>query len=60
MLKNKQQFFLQTADIWSSSEAAAVAEAGPQTADVLALKKQTTPYSFAYAFFKVFEVDGLH
>ncbi|KAL4579406.1 hypothetical protein LXL04_015551 [Taraxacum kok-saghyz] len=42
-IKKQTVFFLQTADIWSTSSAAEGCKCGPQTADVLASKKQTTP-----------------
>ncbi|MFS7901200.1 hypothetical protein Hanom_Chr00s178389g01831221 [Helianthus anomalus] len=44
-LKKQTIFFLQTAEVWSTSSAADVCRCGPQTADVLPLKKQTTPKS---------------
>ncbi|MFS7922221.1 hypothetical protein Hanom_Chr03g00246401 [Helianthus anomalus] len=43
MLKNKQLFFLQTAEVWSTSSSTNVCICGPQTADILPLKKQTSP-----------------
>ncbi|MFS7908534.1 hypothetical protein Hanom_Chr01g00084301 [Helianthus anomalus] len=39
--KKQTVFFLQTAEIWSTSSATDVCRCGPQTADVLTLKKQT-------------------
>ncbi|KAL4564144.1 hypothetical protein LXL04_028196 [Taraxacum kok-saghyz] len=42
-VKKQTVFFLQTADVWSTSSAAEVCRYGPQTADVLASKKQTAP-----------------
>ncbi|MFS7942296.1 hypothetical protein Hanom_Chr06g00486711 [Helianthus anomalus] len=44
-LKKQTVFFLQTAEVWSTSSAADVCRCGPQTADVLPLKKQTAPKS---------------
>ncbi|MFS7888728.1 hypothetical protein Hanom_Chr00s000001g01598511 [Helianthus anomalus] len=43
--KGKKQtlFFLQSADIWSTSSRAYVCRCDPQTADLLHLKKQTPP-----------------
>ncbi|KAL4567301.1 hypothetical protein LXL04_022881 [Taraxacum kok-saghyz] len=43
-VKKQTVFFLQTADVWSTSSAAEVCRCGPQTADVLTSKKQTAPY----------------
>ncbi|KAJ0868575.1 hypothetical protein HanRHA438_Chr12g0576071 [Helianthus annuus] len=43
--KKQIVFFLQTAEVWSTSSAADVCSCGPQTTDVLPLKKQTTPYT---------------
>ncbi|KAJ0539874.1 hypothetical protein HanHA300_Chr08g0291491 [Helianthus annuus] len=41
---NKQTvFFLQTADLWSTSSLADACRCGPQTTDLLSLKKQTQP-----------------
>ncbi|KAF5786056.1 hypothetical protein HanXRQr2_Chr10g0436111 [Helianthus annuus] len=34
---------MQTAEVWSTSSAADVCRCGPQTVDVLPLKKQTAP-----------------
>ncbi|KAL4568476.1 hypothetical protein LXL04_024089 [Taraxacum kok-saghyz] len=46
-VKKQTVFFLQTADVWSTSSAAEACRCGPQTADVLASKKQTPPlYNF--------------
>ncbi|MFS8023870.1 hypothetical protein Hanom_Chr16g01456581 [Helianthus anomalus] len=42
-VKKQTVFFLQTAEIWSTFSATDVCRCGPQTADVLPLKKQTTP-----------------
>ncbi|KAL4577034.1 hypothetical protein LXL04_013135 [Taraxacum kok-saghyz] len=42
-VKKQTVFFLQTADVWSTSFAAEACRCGPQTADVLASKKQTPP-----------------
>ncbi|KAL4561605.1 hypothetical protein LXL04_033775 [Taraxacum kok-saghyz] len=42
-VKKQTVFFLQTADVWSTSSAAETCRCGPQTADVLASKKQTPP-----------------
>ena len=42
-VKKQTVFFLQTADVWSTSSAAEGCRCGPQTADVLASKKQTSP-----------------
>ncbi|KAL4578867.1 hypothetical protein LXL04_014998 [Taraxacum kok-saghyz] len=42
-VKKQTVFFLQTADVWSTSSAAEACRCGPQTADVLASKKQTPP-----------------
>ncbi|KAL4575013.1 hypothetical protein LXL04_021853 [Taraxacum kok-saghyz] len=42
-VKKQTVFFLQTADVWSTSSAAEVCRCGPQTTDVLVSKKQTTP-----------------
>ncbi|KAL4555382.1 hypothetical protein LXL04_038000 [Taraxacum kok-saghyz] len=36
-------FFLQTADVWTTSSSAELCRYGPQTADVLPLEKQTEP-----------------
>ncbi|KAM0040627.1 hypothetical protein Hdeb2414_s0012g00396201 [Helianthus debilis subsp. tardiflorus] len=43
--ENKKQTvsFLHTAEIWSIFSATDVCRCGPQTADVLPLKRQTTP-----------------
>ncbi|KAF5822546.1 hypothetical protein HanXRQr2_Chr01g0027861 [Helianthus annuus] len=42
--KKKQTLFsLQTADLWSTSSPADACRCGPQTADLLHLKKQTPP-----------------
>ncbi|MFS8025550.1 hypothetical protein Hanom_Chr16g01476381 [Helianthus anomalus] len=47
---NKQTvFFLQTADLWSTSSPADVCRCGSQTADLLPLQKQTQP-KFTEAF----------
>ncbi|KAL4587942.1 hypothetical protein LXL04_000819 [Taraxacum kok-saghyz] len=43
MLKKQTVFLLQTADVWTTSSSAELCRCGPQTADVLALKKQTAP-----------------
>ncbi|MFS7939831.1 hypothetical protein Hanom_Chr05g00456591 [Helianthus anomalus] len=43
-LKKQTIFFLQTADVWSTSSATEVCRCVLQTADVLPLKKQTSPY----------------
>ncbi|MFS7939731.1 hypothetical protein Hanom_Chr05g00455361 [Helianthus anomalus] len=42
-VKKQTIFFLQTAEVWSTSSATDVCRCGPQTADILPLKKQTTP-----------------
>ncbi|MFS7960986.1 hypothetical protein Hanom_Chr08g00709511 [Helianthus anomalus] len=44
-VKKQTVFFLQTADIWSSTSTSAtdVCRCGPRTADVFPQKKQTTP-----------------
>ncbi|KAL4592425.1 hypothetical protein LXL04_005419 [Taraxacum kok-saghyz] len=42
-VKKQTVFFLQTGDVWSTSSSADVCRCGPQTADVLTLKKQTEP-----------------
>ncbi|KAL4570384.1 hypothetical protein LXL04_026036 [Taraxacum kok-saghyz] len=42
-VKKQTVFFLQTADVWSTSSAAEGCRCGPQTADVLTSKKQTAP-----------------
>ncbi|MFS7888526.1 hypothetical protein Hanom_Chr00s000001g01596241 [Helianthus anomalus] len=42
-VKKQTVFFLQTAEVWSTSSATDVCRCGPQTADVLPLKKQTAP-----------------
>ncbi|KAL4587282.1 hypothetical protein LXL04_000150 [Taraxacum kok-saghyz] len=42
-VKKQTVFFLQTADVWSTSSAAEACRCGPQTADVLSSKKQTAP-----------------
>ncbi|KAF5799479.1 hypothetical protein HanXRQr2_Chr07g0304971 [Helianthus annuus] len=42
-VKKQTAFFLQTAEVWSTSSATDVCRCGPQTADVLPLKKQTAP-----------------
>ncbi|KAL4582869.1 hypothetical protein LXL04_007430 [Taraxacum kok-saghyz] len=42
-VKKQTVFFLQTADVWSTSSAAEACRCGPQTADVLVSKKQTPP-----------------
>ncbi|KAL4572946.1 hypothetical protein LXL04_019735 [Taraxacum kok-saghyz] len=42
-VKKQTDFLLQTADVWSTSSAAEACRCGPQTADVLASKKQTAP-----------------
>ncbi|KAJ0880528.1 hypothetical protein HanRHA438_Chr10g0464171 [Helianthus annuus] len=42
--KKKQTLFsLQTADLWSTSSHADACRCGPQTTDLLHLKKQTAP-----------------
>ncbi|KAL4559780.1 hypothetical protein LXL04_031926 [Taraxacum kok-saghyz] len=46
-VKKQTVFFMQTADVWSTSSAAEGCRCGPQTADVLASKKQTVPKCFA-------------
>ncbi|KAL4555992.1 hypothetical protein LXL04_038627 [Taraxacum kok-saghyz] len=38
-----------TADVWTTSSSAELCRCGPQTADVLALKKQTEPYPKGYS-----------
>ncbi|KAL4574410.1 hypothetical protein LXL04_021240 [Taraxacum kok-saghyz] len=43
MLKKQTVFFVQTADVWTTSSPAELCRCGPQTADVLTLKKQTEP-----------------
>ncbi|MFS7962908.1 hypothetical protein Hanom_Chr08g00732001 [Helianthus anomalus] len=43
IIKKQTLFFLQTADLWSTSSPADVCRCGPQTADLLDLKKQTPP-----------------
>ncbi|KAL4559713.1 hypothetical protein LXL04_031857 [Taraxacum kok-saghyz] len=45
MLKKQTVFFVQTADVWTTSSSAELCRCGPQTADVLTLKKQTAPKS---------------
>ncbi|KAL4567350.1 hypothetical protein LXL04_022933 [Taraxacum kok-saghyz] len=45
-VKKQTVLFLQTADVWSTSSAAEGCRCGPQTADVLTSKKQTTPRRF--------------
>ncbi|MFS7927000.1 hypothetical protein Hanom_Chr04g00303771 [Helianthus anomalus] len=42
-LKKQTVFSLKTAEVWSTSFATDVCRCGPQTADVLPLKKQTAP-----------------
>ncbi|MFS7928653.1 hypothetical protein Hanom_Chr04g00323251 [Helianthus anomalus] len=42
-VKKQTVFFLQTTEVWSTSSAIDVCRCGLQTADVLPLKKQTTP-----------------
>ncbi|KAL4554494.1 hypothetical protein LXL04_039325 [Taraxacum kok-saghyz] len=42
-VKKQTVFFLQTADVWSTSSAAEDCRCGPQTVDVLASEKQTAP-----------------
>ncbi|KAL4579213.1 hypothetical protein LXL04_015351 [Taraxacum kok-saghyz] len=42
-VKKQTILFLQTADVWFTSYAAEGCRCGPQTADVLASKKQTSP-----------------
>ncbi|KAJ0526125.1 hypothetical protein HanHA300_Chr09g0319761 [Helianthus annuus] len=42
-VKKQTVFFVQTAEVWSTSSAADVCRCGPQTADILHLKKQTAP-----------------
>ncbi|KAL4589903.1 hypothetical protein LXL04_002815 [Taraxacum kok-saghyz] len=42
-VKKQTAFLLQSADVWSTSSSTEVCRCGPQTADVLPLKKQTTP-----------------
>ncbi|MFS7981402.1 hypothetical protein Hanom_Chr10g00950511 [Helianthus anomalus] len=41
----KQTTFLQTTEVWSTSSSTDVCGCGPQTADILPLKKQTAPNS---------------
>ncbi|MFS7915337.1 hypothetical protein Hanom_Chr02g00164141 [Helianthus anomalus] len=41
-VKKQTVFFLQTAEVWSTSSATDVCRCGPRIADVLPLKKQTT------------------
>ncbi|KAJ0561956.1 putative hpcH/HpaI aldolase/citrate lyase domain, pyruvate kinase-like domain superfamily [Helianthus annuus] len=41
--KKQTVFFSQTAEVWSTSSRADVCRCGPQTADLLHLKKQTPP-----------------
>ncbi|KAL4586063.1 hypothetical protein LXL04_010694 [Taraxacum kok-saghyz] len=43
MLKKQTVFLPQTADVWATSSSAELCRCGPQTADVLTLKKQTEP-----------------
>ncbi|MFS7981478.1 hypothetical protein Hanom_Chr10g00951441 [Helianthus anomalus] len=43
--KKQTLFLLHSADIWSTSSRADVRRCGPQTADLLHLKKQTPPKS---------------
>ncbi|KAL4556186.1 hypothetical protein LXL04_038829 [Taraxacum kok-saghyz] len=42
-VKKQTVFLLQTADVWATSSSAELCRHGPQTADVLTLKKQTAP-----------------
>ncbi|MFS7909358.1 hypothetical protein Hanom_Chr01g00093651 [Helianthus anomalus] len=42
-VKKQTVFCLQTAEVWSTSSAADVCRYGPQTANVLPLKKQSAP-----------------
>ncbi|MFS7977245.1 hypothetical protein Hanom_Chr10g00901791 [Helianthus anomalus] len=42
-LKKQTVFFWQTEDVWSTFSIADVCRCVPQTADILPLKKQTTP-----------------
>ncbi|MFS7905972.1 hypothetical protein Hanom_Chr01g00053931 [Helianthus anomalus] len=42
-LKKQTFFFWQTAEVWSTSSGADVCRYGPQTVDILPLKKQTAP-----------------
>ncbi|KAJ0447673.1 hypothetical protein HanRHA438_Chr17g0814761 [Helianthus annuus] len=42
-MRKQTLFFLQTAEVWSTSSATEVCRCGPQTADILPLKKQTAP-----------------
>ncbi|KAJ0536157.1 hypothetical protein HanIR_Chr09g0438481 [Helianthus annuus] len=41
--KKQTLFSLQTADIWATSSLADACRCGPQTTDILHLKKQTAP-----------------
>ncbi|KAF5791518.1 hypothetical protein HanRHA438_Chr09g0407541 [Helianthus annuus] len=45
-VKKQTVLFLQTAEVWSTSSATDVCRCGPQTADILPLKKQASPYTF--------------
>ncbi|MFS7980950.1 hypothetical protein Hanom_Chr10g00945171 [Helianthus anomalus] len=45
-VRNQTVFFLQTAELWSTSCTTDVCRYGPQTTDVLSLKKQTTPKTY--------------
>ncbi|MFS7913486.1 hypothetical protein Hanom_Chr02g00142341 [Helianthus anomalus] len=47
-VKKQTVFFLQTAEIWFTSSAADVCRCGPQTADVLPMKKQKAPKQRMY------------
>ncbi|MFS8022151.1 hypothetical protein Hanom_Chr16g01436141 [Helianthus anomalus] len=40
---NQTLFLLHSSDIWSTSSHADICRCGPQTADLLHLKKQTSP-----------------
>ncbi|MFS7959097.1 hypothetical protein Hanom_Chr08g00686641 [Helianthus anomalus] len=42
-VKKQTLFSLQTADLWSTSSPADACRCGPQTAELLHLKKQTPP-----------------
>ncbi|MFS7970174.1 hypothetical protein Hanom_Chr09g00817921 [Helianthus anomalus] len=49
MLYNQTPFLLHSTDIWYTSSRADVCSCGPQTADLLHLKKQTAPKSSIFA-----------
>ncbi|KAJ0556567.1 putative RNA-binding S4 domain-containing protein [Helianthus annuus] len=55
-IKKQTVFILQTGEVWSTSSATDVCRCGPQTADVLPLKKQTTPDSSQHPFLINFPV----